>query len=252
MDDSKYISFLIVPGEGGRTVSFRMHRLTLRVLMIIAAVLIFAGIAGAYFYGTLIKEAATAKQLRHENEMLLAQHAEVLKLRRELEKNREFVNRIAELAGVEYSSAENSFLSDTTAGATGGSVSVAVDSSKVPSGYPLRGFLSKRFSESGLFGEKHLGLDITCPEGTMVRTTADGNVVSAGWDDYFGYTIKIDHPSGYSTVYAHNQELRVHNGDKVKKGQVIALSGNSGKSTGPHLHYEVHKNGKPVDPEDYL
>jgi len=68
----------------------------------------------------------------------------------------------------------------------------------------------------------------------------------------FGQLVQIDHGNGYETLYAHDQKLLVKEGDVVKKGQVIALSGTSGRSTGPHVHFEVHKNGRVVDPAAYI
>jgi murein DD-endopeptidase MepM/ murein hydrolase activator NlpD len=254
MSGGKYLSLLIVPDEGGKTLNFRIHRNLMRFFLTVILLVILAILAGGVYYGKLLRDSAEAVRLRAENKILLSQQSEITRLKRELERNRQFVKRFAALAGIE----------DFTMAADDTSVSPMQDSliaedtllqeegSFMPSGYPIRGFISKRFSESGLFGEKHLGLDITCPEGSMIRVTADGTVDFAGWDNYFGYIVKIKHEHGYMTVYAHNQELRVKEGDKVKKGQIIALSGNSGQSTGPHLHYEVLKDGKPMDPEDYL
>ncbi|MCP4726954.1 MAG: M23 family metallopeptidase [bacterium] len=250
MSNGKYISFLIVPEEGGKTVNFRIHRFTLRIGLVVVGLLFIALIVAAIFYGRLVKQASDVVRLRSENAMLLEQNAEVIKFKKELQKNRKFVNRIAELAGLEGITEEDSLYSEMSAESE--SISEQTDGVSVPSGYPIRGFISKRFSESGLFGEKHLGLDFSCPEGSMIRSTADGIVKSANWDDYFGYTLVIEHPGGYSTTYAHNKELRVSEGDKVKRGDVIALSGNSGKSSGPHLHYEIRKDGKQLDPEDFL
>ena len=250
MSSGNYVSFLIVPEEGGKTVNFRIHRVVLRIILSFLALIIIVLIVAGVFYSSLVREAAQASRLRVENQMLLEQSAEIVKLKRELDKNRQFVNRIAVLAGIEgFSTTDSSAVEDSIITVTPGA---DADSVGVPSGYPLRGYISKRFSESGLFGEKHLGLDITCPEGTMIRATADGVVESAGWDDYFGYTVRIQHPGGYTTVYAHSKELRVKAGDRVKRGQIVALSGSSGRSTGPHLHYEVLKDGKSLDPEDFL
>ena len=67
-----------------------------------------------------------------------------------------------------------------------------------------------------------------------------------------GPDVQIDHGNGYETMYAHDQKLLVKEGDVVKKGQIIALSGTSGRSTGPHVHFEVHKNGRVVDPASYI
>ncbi len=98
----------------------------------------------------------------------------------------------------------------------------------------------------------HYGLDLAAWTGSKVRATKDGTVVTAGWRLGFGWVVEIVHEAGYSTLYAHNSSLLVKVGDKVKAGDVIALSGTSGNSTGPHVHYEIHLHGTPVDPLRYI
>jgi murein DD-endopeptidase MepM/ murein hydrolase activator NlpD len=98
----------------------------------------------------------------------------------------------------------------------------------------------------------HTGLDLGVPAGTPVHAMADGEVIIAKYSSAYGNYIVIDHGSGISTLYAHNSKLLVHVGDKVEGGQVISKSGSTGYSTGPHLHFEVRKNGTPIDPSPYL
>lgn len=98
----------------------------------------------------------------------------------------------------------------------------------------------------------HNGLDFTARVGTPIYATGDGTVVYAGRGSGFGIHVKIDHGYGYQTVYAHMSRMAVHKGQKVKRGQIIGYVGNTGLSTGPHLHYEVHYKGKPVNPIYYF
>ncbi|MCD6518299.1 MAG: M23 family metallopeptidase [Anaerolineae bacterium] len=98
----------------------------------------------------------------------------------------------------------------------------------------------------------HTGVDFPVWYGTKVHATEDGTVVYAGWKHGYGWVVEIQHEMGFSTIYAHNSRILVHKGDKVKQGKVIALSGASGWATGPHLHYEIRLNGKPVNPVRYL
>ena len=97
----------------------------------------------------------------------------------------------------------------------------------------------------------HEGMDFSAPVGTDIYATGNGVVTFAGWRQGYGETVEIDHGFGYSTRYAHCHKLFARTGKKVKRGDVIALVGNTGKSTGPHVHYEVHYNGRPIDPRNY-
>ncbi len=98
----------------------------------------------------------------------------------------------------------------------------------------------------------HSGTDVVGPWKTEVVATADGVVSSAGWDSGLGYVVSIDHGFGFKTRYAHNHKLLVKKGDRVKRGDPIALEGNKGRTTGAHVHYEVYLNGKTVNPYKYM
>lgn len=98
----------------------------------------------------------------------------------------------------------------------------------------------------------HSGIDIGVDEGTPVHAADGGTVVWSGWMGGYGYAVVIDHGNGMSTLYGHNSELAVSEGQDVSKGQVIAYAGSTGNSTGPHVHFEVRISGDPVDPMGYL
>ncbi|MFW5736628.1 MAG: LysM peptidoglycan-binding domain-containing protein [Halanaerobium sp.] len=98
----------------------------------------------------------------------------------------------------------------------------------------------------------HNGIDIAVPNGTEIKAAASGEVVHSGWMNGFGYTVIIDHGRGVETLYGHNSKVTVSKGTTVNKGQQIALSGNTGLSTGPHLHFGVLRNEEPLNPRDYL
>lgn len=99
----------------------------------------------------------------------------------------------------------------------------------------------------------HAGLDFTAPTGTPIYATADGTVSEASYNTGgYGNIVKIDHGFGYESWYAHMVRIKARNGQQVKRGEVIGWVGSTGKSTGPHLHYEVHKNGVAVDPVYYF
>jgi murein DD-endopeptidase MepM/ murein hydrolase activator NlpD len=123
--------------------------------------------------------------------------------------------------------------------------------------WPVEGGLTSPFGERehvmGGGGAKfHAGLDISVPSGTPVQAAQAGIVVFSGYNGAYGKVVKLDHAHGFSTLYAHNSRLLVHVGQRINAGEIIGLSGSTGRSTGPHLHFEVHKDGWPVDPLPYL
>jgi len=97
----------------------------------------------------------------------------------------------------------------------------------------------------------HAGMDFTAPIGTDIFATGNGSVVSAGWKQGYGNCVEINHGYGYLTLYGHMSSIKVRVGQKVKRGDVIGLVGSTGKSTGPHLHYEVHLRGQIMNPQNY-
>jgi murein DD-endopeptidase MepM/ murein hydrolase activator NlpD len=99
----------------------------------------------------------------------------------------------------------------------------------------------------------HAGLDFAAPQGTPIYATANGTVETAGnTGNGYGNHVVIHNGYGYATLFGHMYKIKVHPGEKVKRGEVIGWVGNTGKSTGPHCHYEVHRNGEPVDPVFYF
>jgi murein DD-endopeptidase MepM/ murein hydrolase activator NlpD len=110
--------------------------------------------------------------------------------------------------------------------------------------------LYARFGRKGK--EQHDGIDLAAPAGTPVRTAAEGTVIFAGPQQGYGLLAIVEHAGGLVTVYAHNRDLRVRTGQAVREAQVIATVGESGKTSGPHLHFEVRQEGEPVDPLRYL
>jgi murein DD-endopeptidase MepM/ murein hydrolase activator NlpD len=125
-----------------------------------------------------------------------------------------------------------------------------------PSLWPVRGWISSRFGYriSPFTNEKefHKGLDICTRMNAPISAPADGVVSSVGWDYGYGKILTLKHGYGMKTRYAHLEKTLVKKGQYVKRGQKIALVGNSGRTTGPHLHYEVHLNGVPLDPLRYI
>jgi len=98
----------------------------------------------------------------------------------------------------------------------------------------------------------HTGIDIAASSGTNILAANAGTVITAGWNNSYGYMVMIDHGGGIITLYAHSSKLLVQKDDIVNRGQVIALVGSTGNSTGPHIHFEVRVNGEYKNPLNYV
>jgi murein DD-endopeptidase MepM/ murein hydrolase activator NlpD len=246
-------------------------------------------------YGRSIYGGIPDESLRRENEKLKKYNARVIELEKELQEYRSFTQRVAELAGIEYPFSPNSqkretnltLLREDTSALNKGRILSSLENTKagsklpersqfigekkeqtgsdslkrIPKGLPIDGWITRGFSlNEYAFGGEHTGIDFAAKEGTKVKVTADGTVSFVGWDDVYGNLVIVDHKNGYVTYYGHNSKILVNSGDFVRRGDVIALSGNSGRSSAPHLHYEIRKienpaaggNGIPIDPTDFL
>ena len=114
---------------------------------------------------------------------------------------------------------------------------------------PVRGLISEGFS----FSDKHFGVDIVLKERTPVKSISDGIVIFSAWTLNYGYTVVVYHKNKLTSIYKHNESIKVKKGDFVMSGEVIALSGNTGDlTTGPHLHFEIWDSQGPLNPEDLI
>ncbi len=125
-----------------------------------------------------------------------------------------------------------------------------------PKGLPVEGRISSYYGirENPKGGDKefHSGIDISSSPGSPIMATADGIVSFSGWSGSNGNLIVLEHGHGFSTFYAHNRENAVKVGQRVKRGDIIGYVGSTGNSTGPHVHYEIWKDGKYIDPKAFL
>ena len=127
----------------------------------------------------------------------------------------------------------------------------------MPSILPTQGWLTSNFSNARLhpilgFARPHEGIDVSAPTGTPIEAPAAGRVTEVGWESGYGNVMVLDHGYGIVTKFAHTSKVLVRVGQRVKRGDRIALVGSTGLATGPHLHYEVHVNGHPVNPLRYV
>ncbi len=149
------------------------------------------------------------------------------------------------------------YIQDALDGATPGATIHAMLANTTPSIWPVKGHITSSYgSRQDPFngrGAFHPGIDLSAPYGTPVIASADGYVISAEWEGALGHCVRIGHGrSGFRTIYGHLKEYFVRKGQSVRRGEVIGLVGNSGRTTGKHLHYEVHYRGLNVNPYRYL
>jgi murein DD-endopeptidase MepM/ murein hydrolase activator NlpD len=125
-----------------------------------------------------------------------------------------------------------------------------------PLGWPVAGTISSPYGYRNhpVHEERkfHTGVDLSVPSGSAVKATADGIVSFAGWTENSGIVVVVEHGRGFSTAYAHNRKAVVRVGQRIARGDVIAMSGSTGLSTGPHVHYEIWRNGRHADPAGFL
>lgn len=127
----------------------------------------------------------------------------------------------------------------------------------LPLGYPVKAnAITSDFGArtDPLNAEKafHDGIDLRGNPGDLVKATADGKVIEQGYNADYGWYVRLKHGNNFTTLYAHNQKVMARPGDRVVRGQTIALLGNTGRSTGPHVHYEIRRDNRPVNPNKYL
>lgn len=189
-------------------------------------------------------------QLKQHESALASLNADLRELEEENEKARREVASLVAQAAREAREREirDELSGKTVAAYTGGKFYWPVDGGVLTSPFGMR------YNPATHTYRMHEGIDIGASLGTPIKAAAPGEVIESRPSDGYGYIIVIYHGDGLSTLYAHMyaQTVKVQKGQKVDRGQVIAAVGNNGQSTGPHLHFEVHKSGTPVDPMSYL
>ncbi len=255
--EKKYINFLMIPDGREEPRSLRLRVGTVRLIigvLVVFLILVAGGFLAYWKMGSLILE---NNHLKEENFKLVKSLQQVDKLKEELTLLRNYEKKIrSSIQG--YIKVPESVPGDTVAMTQMNFERMHIERTgslfnSIPSLVPVEGFIARGFEASSLFNDAHLGIDIAAQTNTPIRAPADGVVVFEGWTNDGGNVLVLWHALGYLTIYKHNQINMVGELERVKKGQVIALLGNTGKITsGPHLHYEIWHNGKPVNPIYYL
>ena len=254
MPQSKYYSILIVPDGVESSMGIKMRAWVFKALVTMFALLMVGLIIFFSFYGKILVRASKASELMQENEELKRYKYKLGLLEENMKETRKLVTRISGLAGVDFKIPELPPDSVIFAEMVKTKPAVLERSSNInvntPEGLPVDGFITRGFSIEG--EDYHPGVDIAGEIGTPILATGAGMVSFVGEDSVYGNMVIIDHENGLSTIYGHNSEILVELGQEVLLGSRIALMGSSGKSTAPHLHYELRKEEKPVNPLKYM
>jgi murein DD-endopeptidase MepM/ murein hydrolase activator NlpD len=245
LTDKPGVRLLIVPEDGRQTLSVHLTRGRLRLVVGLGVGLV-AGVA--LLAGTWWYMAARASQVP-------ALESEVAQLRESQDQVAGLAAQLAELEA-RYRQIRSLFGIDTAqvipeiwrAPAVGSRPSTEDPEEALPTSWPLTqaGFVTQSLLDGG--EGDHPGLDIAVPSHSYIRAAGAGTVSDTGEDPVYGKFVTVDHRDGYLTLYAHASEILVETGQRVRRNEVIALTGSTGRSTAPHLHFEIRLNGDTVDP----
>ncbi len=274
------ISLLIVSSNASRTRELRLSRFWYYVLVGLVctglASMIVVAVISPYLAGIIMAETAGQPW----KEQLKTAQNKTRQLTQELAEMQQIAKSIRQLAGVVDFEASapapvteyTSFVDETT------EISlrenqlpfllhdqwIPIDESDLnkrqltlfrstPSIWPVRGWVTREFQNtSDPVMRRHFGMDFAAREGAPVLAVGDGIVMFSDWDQDLGWLVEVEHGYGFTTRYGHNSSLRVERGQRIRRGQIIALVGSTGRSSAPHLHYEVWKDNTSVNPRNYL
>lgn len=248
---NKFVTLMLVPDGTEARLAWRVRQWVLYGVMGAVGFMALAIILFFIFYGEILRQAAMAERLAAENEALLRYRYKVQLLEENILEAREYVMRMANLAGVDFEFPE--LPDDSTLFADLDQTEPAIISRpwsndlSIPSGLPIRGFVTQDYDikDSTRF---HPGVDIACAIGSPVLSTGAGLVEYIGFDSIYGKTLIIRHNDSITTLYGHNDSILVILGQELLAGSRIALSGNTGRSSAPHLHYEVRIHDRSINP----
>lgn len=244
------ITFMIIPDGDLETRTFDMSYRRLKLLIGVAGFAALALVVMVALWFVVASQAARVPALQREVNELNAERAKVTELARRVEEAEAAYERVRQMLGADAAEPGAEPILpplDDESGAT----SAPDDISMSPSEWPLdrTGFITQTAS---LDGQGHPGVDIAVPSQSYIRATAAGTVVAAEQDSIYGLFVLLGHGGGIESMYGHASELFVTEGDAVERGEVIALSGSTGRSTAPHLHFEIRRDGVPVDPNGFV
>ena len=249
MKPEKY-TVVVIPDDESGTKSYNISRTMIRILSTLGILFVLGIVVIFIIYGPKISEYNIIKG-NYEN--LAAERLKVLELSRDLQRLKQMDEFVRKSLGAELDFDEKPILVDTVTGMTINPDQRISYVENIPSVAPIKGFVSQRSGRMSPFiRNTHRGIDIVSKEGEPILSAAAGVVMFSGWTYEMGNLIIIYHGDGYFTHYGHNQRNLKLQLDLVSRGEVIGMVGSTGISSGPHLHFEVWKDEKSVDPLIYF
>ena len=251
--EARHLTIILIPHDDLETRSFVVsYRKAKIVMFAMIALALVVALALAALFPVMI-QAARARELEQQIQVLEKDRAEVAELAKALRDIEEQYEKVRQMLGADAPFGSDSIpvlpplrggsRPDTSQPEEPEPISLDTWPLEIP-GYITRGVSDGR--------SRHPGLDIAVPTNSYIRAASAGVVRAAGIDDVYGQYVVIDHGERLETVYGHASRLLVTAGDRVGSGDVIALTGSTGRSTAPHLHFEVRRDGRAVDPQRYI
>lgn len=266
MSVGKQLSLIVVPDDNSGMRSYKVSYALLYTFAGLVGIFIITFVFFVVTYAHVLNRAQRVEELMVQNASLIGRSAQLDSLRSELVQLQAMGIQIKNMMGIDISKEDSMLVANLSPVANSPSISDASELAEgttseqrsllkaIPSLWPVKGYVTRGFYTTG--GEKsdqyHPGMDIAAKRNTPIQAAAEGVVVASDWDETYGYRVILDHGFGITSLYGHNARNLVRAGDRVARGQTIAFLGSTGKSSAPHLHFEVMKNGVPVNPSDYL
>jgi len=247
---NKKFTLLIIPEDDSRTRSYTVSKNLLKYIFISAAIILTIVI---FISIRSIPNIFKYDELEKKYEVLAQERLKVVELSQDLNRIKQMDKFVRHSLGLELNFDEIPEIMDSILMVIPDQNNFISFTDNIPSIAPIEGYISQRMgSRFSITDNKHGGIDIVAKQGTPIKASASGLVVFSGWTYEMGNLIIIHHGDGYFTHYGHNQQNFKYQLDIVKRGEVIGLVGDTGISSGPHLHFEIWKDKQSIDPLNYF
>ena len=250
MSKQKKYTFIIIPDDEQDSWSIRLRKVSLQFVGVVLIALALVSISTLLFY---IPKLSHFRKIETNYKKLISERLQVFELSKELKRIKQMDQLVRNTLGEKLDIDDEILIEDSTFLLFEVPEKRISQLKNIPSHPPISGYITKHLrSTDNFLKETHHGIDIVAKESDPIMASAKGVVVFSGWNYEYGNMIILYHGDGYFTHYGHNMKNLKYQLDIVEKGEIIALVGSTGISSGPHLHFEVWREFKPVDPLLYF